>query len=356
MKQQPASRLLYVDGLRGIAIILVMLFHAYTRWPYVVPYGNQFAAFPLFANGWLGVELFFLISGFVIYMTIEQCETFTEFLRRRWSRLFPAMLACSLVIFLTLPLFPQRPAGTRSFIDILPGISFVDPAWWQWVGVQVAPLDGAFWSIFVEVKFYIIFGAVYFLAGGTAAVACLLALSLLPIVVVTGLAPSLFRLAENANVLFASNFAGWFAAGALYYRYWQKKQPRILVLAVAIASSNLLIIPWQGRVAAMTIVALFTAAVAFQPLQRLLANPVTVFVGFISYPLYLLHQNILVALTVDIASVLPWVPLGLTPVLAVLPIIGVAWLIATMVEPKAIAMLRSFGDASAFVRRPAAPT
>jgi len=356
MQRQPASRFLYLDGLRGVAITLVMLFHAYARWPRVVPYSNQFAGFPLFANGWLGVELFFLISGFVIYMTLEQCETLGEFFWRRWTRLFPAMLVCSLIIFLTLPLFPQRPAGTRSYIDILPGITFIDPAWWNWAGVQVLALDGAFWSIFVEVKFYIAFGLLYFIAGGAAAVASMFGLSLLHVAdILAGGIPYVHQLADNANTLFGSYFAGWFAAGALYYRYWQQKEVRLLVLAIGIASSIVVTIPPQSRLAAGMIVTLFTAAVVFESAQRLFANRAVVFVGFISYPLYLLHQNIMIALTVDIAYVLPRVPLGLTPIPAVVPIAGVAWLGAVVMEPKAImALRRSSVDAGAMARCPIA--
>ena len=87
-----AHRIAFLDGLRGIAILLVVFYHAYTRWSDIVPYGARYAHFPVAQLGWLGVELFFMISGFVIYMTLEKCRSFGEFLYRRWLRLFPAML------------------------------------------------------------------------------------------------------------------------------------------------------------------------------------------------------------------------------------------------------------------------
>ena len=95
------KRISYLDGHRGIAILLVLLYHAFSRWTELVPYGNDFADFPLFRFGYLGVELFFLISGFVILMTLEKFNSFTEFMYHRWLRLFPAMLICSLFVFFT---------------------------------------------------------------------------------------------------------------------------------------------------------------------------------------------------------------------------------------------------------------
>jgi len=54
------SRVDYLDGLRGLAILLVIGFHAYSAYPTIVPYGDQYLDVPIFKYGWLGVELFFL--------------------------------------------------------------------------------------------------------------------------------------------------------------------------------------------------------------------------------------------------------------------------------------------------------
>lgn len=65
------QRIKFLDGLRGSAILLVVFYHAYARYPDVVPYlTNTYREFPLFKYGYWGVQLFFLISGFVILMSI----------------------------------------------------------------------------------------------------------------------------------------------------------------------------------------------------------------------------------------------------------------------------------------------
>lgn len=124
------QRIEYLDGHRGIAILLVVFFHAYVRWAALVPYGNQYREIFLFKFGWLGVQLFFMISGFVILMTLEKSANRKKFLYRRWIRLFPAMLACSVMIFITSDFFSERPDGIPTWESLLPGLTFIEPGWW----------------------------------------------------------------------------------------------------------------------------------------------------------------------------------------------------------------------------------
>ena len=93
-------RIDYLDGLRGIAILLVVLFH-YCGPVYAEIVKCDSGPFiPLVAHGWVGVQLFFLISGFVILMTLEKCRSVSQFLYNRWIRLFPAMLIATGVLVL----------------------------------------------------------------------------------------------------------------------------------------------------------------------------------------------------------------------------------------------------------------
>ena len=121
------KRIDYLDGHRGIAILLVIFFHAFSRWTELVPYTDTYAQFPLFQFGFLGVQLFFLLSGFVILMTLEKCVDFKSFLYRRWLRLFPAMSICSVVIFFSTDFFFERPGGIPSAKDLIPGLTFIEP-------------------------------------------------------------------------------------------------------------------------------------------------------------------------------------------------------------------------------------
>ncbi|RXZ38953.1 acyltransferase [Oxalobacteraceae bacterium CAVE-383] len=333
-------RLNFLDGLRGIAILVVMLFHSYARWPDLLPFGSRFAQVPVFYYGWLGVDLFFLISGFAIFMTLEKCENFRDFIMRRWLRLFPAMLICSIAVFASVRLFPERPAGMARWRDLLPGLTFIEPTWWGFLlGSPQGVIEGAFWSLFVEVKFYFVAGLLYFLIGGRKMVTVLTALFLC--------AAALARLRHMfpgmplgiPNLVLEAASAGqfgWFAAGALYYRYFHERRPQLLpaacAVAIAAAAATGGLRPQQTE-AALLVVLLFTTAVSLRSVRLMLSGRLLLYLGFISYPLYLLHENIMVAMIVKIGRAMPWFPQILMPLPPILAVIGAGSLIAVYIEP-----------------------
>ena len=217
------TRIEYLDGHRGVAILMVVLFHAYARWSGVVPYGSRYADLVIVKYGWLGVNLFFMISGFVILMTLEKCSSAGEFLYRRWLRLFPGMLLCSTLILLTSGYFTERPAGEVLWKNLLPGLTFTEPLWWRELfHTKVFSLEAAFWSLYVEAKFYIFAAVIYFWRGRTVLIGALM---------LAFLAASLSRIASDSlglphlsavnNIFDNLSFKhfGWFAAGASFYVY-----------------------------------------------------------------------------------------------------------------------------------------
>ena len=104
------ERVEILDGLRVIAIFMVMFFHFYCtkvisysyKIPTVISYGN------------LGVQLFFIISGFVITLTLTKCNSLFEFIKKRFIRLIPGMLVCSIITFLIFSFFDPENIFVRS--------------------------------------------------------------------------------------------------------------------------------------------------------------------------------------------------------------------------------------------------
>lgn len=335
------ARIQWMDGLRGVAISAVVVFHLYgSQFASLVPYGDRYSRLSFVSYGWTGVELFFLISGFVILMTLERSRSLRDFARKRWLRLFPAMLVSSLVILTYDRIVGVGPESTRTALDLIPGLTFLSPALIHTVTrVQLSSMDGPYWSLYVEVVFYAVFGTAYFARGWKAAVAAVFcSFAITCVLDHAGLAPAshLGRIAAAMDWLGLGYFC-WFGAGALYYKATTSSTGALFwpatAAAVVAACTQKIYSGAEGPtiVACLAMAALFAGAQRSASLQRMLSTRALVFLGFISYPLYLLHSNITIGVTHLLgetgssSALLPLVPLA--------AIGALAWLIARHVEP-----------------------
>ena len=334
------NRISYLDGLRGIAILLVIFFHAFSRWMDVVPYGNSYSEITLFKYGYFGVHLFFIISGFVIFMTLEKCETWSIFLYKRWLRLFPAMLICSLLVFFTASIFNERPSGSPQLKDLIPGLTFIEPFFWEKLGANFNSLEGAFWSLYVEFKFYLFSAFVFYFVGRRLLIP---ALALCFVVyLVLEFFDSLFE-SSLANTSFALTsyldfkYYGWFAAGASYYMYYKTSNNFWFGVAMIMCILSSYIFASDGVVEFIFVLMLciiFSVALKSETLRKILSLKILLFLGFISYPLYLIHENIMISLTIQGHQYFPEVPLIILPIAGILFVVGVASLVAVYFEKR----------------------
>ncbi len=340
--QSPAKglRIPALDGLRGLAIALVVLFHGFARWPDLVPWVTRYRDFPLFKFGYLGVELFFWISGFVIFMSLDKTAGLGNFLYKRWLRLFPAMLIACVLIVTTGALLPERPFGAPRLLDVIPALTFIDTGVLNAVfPLHFDNLEGSFWSLFVEVKFYLIFGALYFF-DAEKAFARLTGLFMAGWVVKSAAqlypVPPLTFVNAIVNTGLSLNYFGLFALGCAMYLELKHQNRRYLYVALA------LLIPAIGasvgyRPGSMlfcfALYAIFRGALLSAKFSHMVSGKVLTTAGFISYPLYLINENMLVALTIKLHQFLPDVPGLLTPVPGLMVICALAYLIAAYFEP-----------------------
>ena len=161
-----------LDGLRGIAILAVMLFHLITACGYGSDAWVTRKIIGLAVSLWSGVDLFFVLSGFLITGILlrarDQPSYFKNFYMRRALRIFPLYYAALVVIFLILPHFIAfDPPGVRRVFNaqgwlwaysedvaiLVHNEDFFDPNW-LWVG--------HFWSLAVEEHFYLVWPMVVY--------------------------------------------------------------------------------------------------------------------------------------------------------------------------------------------------
>jgi peptidoglycan/LPS O-acetylase OafA/YrhL len=147
-----------LDGLRGLAILLVMLYH------YNVELNHtnflQRLAGSIFGFGWSGVDLFFVLSGFLItgilLDTRESPNCLSAFYMRRVLRIFPLYYLSLIVVFLLVPaIFAQD-------VMILPAAEFRKAYLvyvQNWLGGFHPPgqgIVGHYWSLAIEEQFYLV--------------------------------------------------------------------------------------------------------------------------------------------------------------------------------------------------------
>jgi peptidoglycan/LPS O-acetylase OafA/YrhL len=144
-----------LDAMRGICAVLVALFH--TGW---VSHARQL---PIVANGWLFVDYFFILSGFVIsYKYMGRTATawdLRDFLVRRLFRLFPVHLV-ALVLFVGLLLLGDRLRGTSVLSDMLAHQSrdiIAATFLMHGLGVSQPTMNAPSWSISAELWTYVVF-------------------------------------------------------------------------------------------------------------------------------------------------------------------------------------------------------
>jgi len=281
---QNSNRLVELDALRGIAAVLVMLFH-YTA-KYEELYGHQPSLSISVPWGHYGVNLFFMISGFVIYMTLYRIRRPLDFVVSRFSRLFPAYWVAVAITFLLCHLLalPQKTvdvstAGMNLFM--IHGL------------FRIPHVDGVYWTLEIELIFYAMALAMYVTGWLHRVHAALLGLLVLRIVYVLAGKFAGIEFSWTLSHLLILPYIAWFALGMMIYRLIKRpgdtarKDLFVLLFAIgqlaftegsniALLASGLTLIFWA-------------AATGRLPW---LSNPVFAWLGAISYTLYLLHENI----------------------------------------------------------------
>jgi peptidoglycan/LPS O-acetylase OafA/YrhL len=303
----PRRRIAEIQGLRAIAIAMVMAYHFLAGWTMPID-GNRL--YPeTFANtiareGWMGVQLFFMISGFVISLTLQSTATIGEFARNRIRRLVPPALVALPLVLLTSLIFGV-PVFVRTVWDLMVSITLIDP--WIWnaaFGTDTQWVTGVLWTLWVEVQFYTL-AALTFYFGRRHFYLMLVTLGsvLWARESVVFIAPDL---APNWVDALPYTALGphfwWFFSGVMFHRIWQQRGRAItacagLALAVVITVGELML---SGRttaaVMAMSFHLVFVAIIWRPSILAPLRDRWLLLVGAFSYELYLIHDTVGVSL------------------------------------------------------------
>ena len=294
-----------LDGLRGVAILLVFLFHYLPR--------DRFNPLSVVASlGWSGVDLFFVLSGFLItgilYDTRHSAKFFRVFYSRRALRLLPAYCLAIVVVIAGTGFL----RGSRTWIDI--------PFFIYGANVVMAISHARtfppyfdcthFWSLAVEEQFYSIWPIVVFLVASrrTLVGICVggIAAAFVLRVILATFGASLWMIFTELPTRMDSLLAG--ALLAILLRgpsaeellkparwWWMLLASCLMLLPVVAAARSLFNLTTPMETAGLTVFAgistciLGLALIPGSLVSRAGANPVLRFFGRYSYGLYIWH-------------------------------------------------------------------
>jgi len=334
------KRFLGLDGLRGVCALTVLFYHC----------SNFFHKGPIFLHGFLAVDMFFILSGFVISLTYEEQlrnggQT-RNFLFNRARRLFPTFwlgAAINIVLFLAIA---------------VSGILFSSDSWWMiWLFVPITTLlmipdyitsdgalypamDGVTWSLFAEWTAYFAYGFRMF-RWNTWTLATLAAAGWASMTVAGYYTGVGWCVGGQRATLFTWGLLRCvpaFAAGVVLYRV----HTHALFQRIPVISTEILLVVWLCIAAipasgatptldAIIVAILCPVLVALLVRSDQRAPAYCKRLGALSYPLYVVHPGIILVATYTPVFGLSHGPRPLNAVLVVGLCIALAWGVSEIV-------------------------
>lgn len=298
MSSRPIQeRLLFIDGLRAIAALWVILYHFYHNSPYFDYFTSVLPEPLLFlcAKGWLGVEIFFVVSGYVIALSLSR-DAITPrytigFIVRRYIRLYPPyfaiILAWILLTWFSNLLISSRTLAYPSWQQLLCHVFYLQNLFSQG---DIVPVT---WSLCLEIQFYVLYIVCLLcmmaprrwmrIAGGGLLWLTTIFSWIVPF------APSLFPPELRINDWFLGT---WYLFSMGVFAAWAKQNRRMFRFACSLAVGILCILCFRWNQAVFiglaTMVGIL-AATHFQKLGAWLSSPIIQYFGRRSYSIYLVH-------------------------------------------------------------------
>jgi len=342
-----------LDLLRFCAALMVAIYHFLYRGAQSGGYLEQgFGTAGVSVSlGYLGVNLFFMISGFVIIWSASGRDWY-GFSLSRLARLYPAHLVAMTITFLAIAVWDRPPFATDTF---------------QWLAnlTMLAPMfgeefmDGAYWSIVIEIIFYgwVMIGLFSgFLPRHTDSAVAIWMLLVMVNNTMLGSRP--------VELLFLTEYGSYFTLGIMTWRISSLggSALRLLVAALALIMTfhaaevqRLDVIFRLGEASSAQLVAVANAGIVCLFVlaaglgSRIKSSAWILALGGISYPLYLIHQNAgYILMNMATPAIGKWAAFALALALSLV----VSWWIYARVEPVGRRLIRTlFLPAARFLPR-----
>lgn len=272
------SRISGLDGLRGIAALSVVFYHYFYRIDEI--YNFESGSVDWLHYGQYGVHLFFMISGFVIFMSLDKITNPLDFLISRFTRLYPVYFFAVTTTFCVVYIFGLEGREVNISEAILNLLMFHEY-------LNIPHVDGVYWTLTVEITFY--FWCFTLLLMNKIRYLKFIMFAFLLFSFLSDFMPEPYY--KALGKVFFTNFVAFFLLGILTFSYKKDTSSLenlglILLVFIVLFIKNYSFDIWIYII----IYGVFLAGVF--DMSNILKFRFFVFAGEISYSLYLIHQNV----------------------------------------------------------------
>jgi peptidoglycan/LPS O-acetylase OafA/YrhL len=312
--KQTSGHIPRLDVLRAIAILTVFAFHFFTITFHIqsVPwagFGRVYASWPFndawipFTWGWVGVALFFVLSGFCIHLSFLRHPTgfgATRFYWRRFLRIYPAYFAA--LITFSVFIISFRPAGTLTSFQFVTHLLLIH----NFSARSFFMINGAFWSLAVEFQFYLLYPLLLLVRSRSSLSICLalaLIINVFGQVVLTLFTPLPYFSVDPAWSFPLMTWCGWILGACLAETFVQQRRLfrhgtvwMVLAFLLFMASLHYKPLIGQSYLFASVFFAAFMDIYLAWNRQLFRFERMLIPIGLVSYSLYLWHQPLILPL------------------------------------------------------------
>lgn len=330
------KRIGVLDALRGIAALSVVIFHLTANYRSDSPNNLAFDSTFDFKHGHYGVELFFIISGFVIFMTTEKVKNLQDFAFRRFFRLYPIYWVCLSLTF-TITTWYNLSGRVVGFVDYMANFTMIH----RILGCK--SVDGVYWSLFIELCFYGLIAALYFFNQ-------LKNIYYIGFIwlILTVVNNAFHQLPLHTFLCFENGFSALFFAGILFYKMYKgdlslKNHVGIIVCMLCTIGTQYFLPRSTSDMPFIIIIPFLLFYLFIYGKLDWLVNRVTLFLGQISYVLYLIHMNISYVIY---AMIKGFTPIN-SPLFVLIPltiVVFLSWGLTTFVEKPILQYFRNLDN------------
>jgi peptidoglycan/LPS O-acetylase OafA/YrhL len=291
-----------INTLRGAAALSVVCYH------YFYHYFNVYqinGGYKLFAIGKYGVDIFFMISGFLIYPLIKKSTDWWGFLRERFIRLYPIYSIAVLLTFIIVILSGDNVRAV-SFYDLLKNLLMFPSL----LGGKF--VDGSYWTLEIEWQFY--FYSIFIMFLYKIKADKLMMLSLL-----------FFILCSNKTIALGGYYSYFYIGIYTYLIKIDKINFKVNFIGLFVSIIITLITAKYLIITSMVLLLFIVLSLSD---ENLLPNSrILNFFAYISYPLYLIHQNIGYVLINNLKS---YIGMPLSYLVTILMVVTMSYLIVVI--------------------------